>query len=135
MYNAKECLTNAVANFTNALRIKQQHDACVLYAHTVLLVFLFFLCLQAPAQSACSHSNFAYCPHSSFILYECLRIFANVLRSLQNINALLLIRMACNCLRICCEYAFLTEFRSMFLIFAIPLERSECLRIRTNVWR
>ena len=55
-------------------------------------------------------------------------------------NALLLIRMACNCLRISCEYAFLTEFiltefRNMILIFAIPLDRSECLRIRTNVWR
>ena len=51
-------------------------------------------------------------------------------------NSLLLIRMACNRLRICCEYVFLTKSRNMFLIFAIPLERSECLiRIKTNVWR
>ena len=69
--NAKKCLTNAVYNFTNALRMKQQHEVCVLYAYTVLSVFLFFLYLPAPAQSAYSHSNFAYCPHSSFILYEC----------------------------------------------------------------
>ena len=48
--NAKECLTNAVANFTNALRMKQQHDACVLYAYTVLPVFLLFLHLPAPAK-------------------------------------------------------------------------------------
>ena len=41
MYNAKECLTIAVANFTNALRMKHQHGACVLYAYTVLPVFLF----------------------------------------------------------------------------------------------
>ena len=50
--NTKECLTNAVANFTNALRMKQQHDACVLYAYTVLPVFLFFLYLPAPTQLA-----------------------------------------------------------------------------------
>ena len=127
--NAKECLTNAVAHFSNALRrMKQQHDACVLYAYTVLPVFLFFLYLPAPAQSANSHSNFAYCPH--------LRMLVNLYKRLTvTTNALLLIRIACNCLRICCEYAFLTEFRNLFLIFAIPHERSECLRIRTNVWR
>ena len=31
--------------------MKQQHDACVLYAYTVLLVFLFFVHLPAPAPS------------------------------------------------------------------------------------
>ena len=128
--NAKECLKRMPLQIlqTPRLRMKQQHDACVLYAYTVLPVFLLFLYLPAPAQSAFSHSNFAYCPHSSFILYECKRLTITT-------NALLLIRMACNCLRICCEYAPLTEFRNLFLIFAIPLERSECLRIRTNVWR
>ena len=44
-------------------------------------------------------------------------------------DALLLIRMACNCLRLCCEYDFLTKFRKMFLIFAIPLERSKYERM------
>ena len=65
-----------------------------------------------------------------------LRMLANLYKRLTiTTNALLLIRMACNCLRICCEYAFLTEFRNMILKFAIPLDRSECLRIRTNVWQ
>ena len=37
-------------------------------------------------------------------------------------NALQSIRMACDCLHICCEYDFLANFRSMFLIFPTPAE-------------
>ena len=37
-------------------------------------------------------------------------------------NALPSIRMAYDCSRICCKYAFLTNMRSMFLIFPIPRE-------------
>ena len=129
--NAKEYLTNAVAKFTNALRMKHQHDACVLYAYTVLPLFLFFL-----FASTCSISLFSFKISllSAFFLYS-IRMLENLYKRLTiTTNALLLIRMACYCLRICCKYAFLTEFRNMFLIFAISLEQSECLRIRTNVW-
>ena len=82
-----------------------------------------------------SFFSFKFCLMSAFLFYS-IRMLANLCKRLTiTTNALLLIRMACNCLRICCEYAFITEFRNMFLIFAIPLERPECLRIRTNVWR
>ena len=128
--DAKEFLTNAVADFTNALRMKQQQDACVIYAYTVLPVFLFYLYLPAPAQSAYSHSNFVRIP-SLF--------YTNTSKPLQTSydhnKCIVINKKACNLLRICCEYAFPTEFRNIYLIFAISLERLECLRIRTNVWR
>ena len=42
-------------------------------------------------------------------------------------NGLPSIRMACDCLRICCEYAFFANFRSMFLIFVTPQNRARML--------
>ena len=98
-YRMLTCMTNAVANFTNALRMKQQHDTCVLnlYAYKLLPVFLFFLYFPAPAQSAYSHSNFSYCPHSSLLanFYKCLTIIV------INENGLQLLK---NMLRICFPY-------------------------------
>ena len=48
LYDCYKCLrmlTNAVANLTNSLRMKKQHDACVAYLHihiaTVSLCLLF----------------------------------------------------------------------------------------------
>ena len=50
-------------------------------------------------------------------------------------NGLPSIRMAFDCLQICCKYDFLTNIRSMFLIFASPREclrtPQECLRTPT----
>ena len=39
--NPLRILTNAVANLTNVLRIKQQHDTCVAHWHIHITVFLF----------------------------------------------------------------------------------------------
>ena len=109
--------------------MKQQHDACVLPMR--IRYCRCFLYLPAPAQSV--FFSFKFCLLSAFLLYS-IRMLANLCkRPTITTNALLLIKMACSCLRICWEYAFLTEFRNMFLIYAIPLERSESLR--TNVWR
>ena len=38
IYKFLRLFSNAIANFTNALRIKRQHDTCVLFAFTVLSV-------------------------------------------------------------------------------------------------
>ena len=50
-----ECLrilTNAVANLTNALRMKQQHDTCVAYLHIHIGDGSLCLFLRGSAQSA-----------------------------------------------------------------------------------
>ena len=57
------------------------------------------------------------------ITYKGLTITTNVLPS---------IRMTYDCSRICCEYVFLKNFRSMFLIF---IRSRECLRTPTNFLR
>ena len=54
--------------------------------------------------------------HTSYDQLKRLTITTNILPS---------IRVAYDCSRKCCEYAFLTNFRSMFLIFTRP---RECLR-------
>ena len=117
-----------VPNDTTSRRVRL---ICVYGIAGVSLVLIF--------ASTCSISLFSFkvCLLSVFLFYS-IRMLANICKRLTiTANSLLLhvIRMACNCLRICCEYAFLTEFRNMLLIFAIPHERSECLRIRTNVWQ
>ena len=104
--------------------------------------------LQMPknACKCCCESYFIFLqiwthfPHSPCILwkcqYECRRIVSNVLGSL--INVLQSLQMSCpyDCSRICCGYAFLTNFRSMFLILAgsreYLLTPQECLRTPTN---
>ena len=42
MYKRYIMLNECRCKFNNVLRMKKQHDACVLYAYTVLPVFLFF---------------------------------------------------------------------------------------------
>ena len=85
-------------------------------------------------------TNFPYLPYIlRMCQHECRRFFTNVLRSLTNALRSLPIRMSYDCSRICCEYAFLTKFRSMFLTFARPQEclrtAHECLRSHINVLR
>ena len=57
-YKCLRILTNAVANLTNALRVKQQHDTCVAYLHIHVHIagvsFVFYL--LGSAQSANSSS-------------------------------------------------------------------------------
>ena len=126
-----ECRCKFYKRVANETTTRRMRLICVYgIAGVSLFNFLIFV-------STCSIILFLFkfCLLSAFLLYS-IRILANLCkrRTITTI-ALLLIRMACNCLRILCEYAFLTEFRNMFLMFAILLERSECLRIRTNVWR
>ena len=42
-YKCLRMLTNAVANLTNMLRMKQQHDTCVAYLHIHIAGLSFFL--------------------------------------------------------------------------------------------
>ena len=124
-----ECRCKFYKRVVNETTTRRMRLICV-YGIADVSLFLIFA-------STCSISlfSFKFCLLSAFLLYS-KRMLANLYKCLTIItNALLLIRMACNCLRIYCEYAFFTEFGNMFLRFAIPLERSECLRIRTNVWR
>ena len=127
MLNECRCkVYKCVANETTTRRMRL---ICI-YGITAVSLFLIFA-------STCSISLFSFkiCLMSAFLLYS-IRMLENRYKRLTiTTNAWILIRTACNCLRICCKYAFLTEFKSTFLIFAIPLQRSECLRIRTNVWR
>ena len=119
-------LYKRIANDTTTRRMRL---ICI-YGIAAVSLFLIFA-------STCSISLFSFkiCLLSAFLLYSIRTLETLYKRLTITTNALLLIIMACNCLRIGCKYAFLTEFRNMFLIFAIPLERSECLRIRTNIWR
>ena len=124
-----ECRCKFYKRIANETTTRRMRLICI-YGIAGVSLFLIFA-------STCLISlfSFKFCLFSAFLLYS-VRMLENLHKRLTiTTNVLLLIRMACNCLRICCEYAFLTEFRNMFLIFAIPLERSEGLRIRTNVWR
>ena len=121
-----ECRCKFYKRVANETTTQRMRLICI-YGIAGVSLFLIFA-------STCPISlfSFKFCLLSAFLLYS-LRMLANLYKRHTIItNALLLIRMACNCLRICCQYAFLTEFGNIFLIFAIPLERSECLRIRTN---
>ena len=126
-----ECRCKFYKRVVNETTTRRMCLICVhVYGIACVSLFLTFA-------RTCSISlfSFKFCLLSAFLLYS-IRVLANLCKRLTiTTNALLLIRMACNCLRICCEYAFLTEFRNMFLIFAISLEQSECLRIRKNAWR
>ena len=126
-----ECSCKFYKRVANETTTRRMRLICV-YGIAGVSLFLIFA-------STCPISlfSFKFCVLSVFLLYS-IRMLGNPYKRFTittKFNALLLIRMACNCLRICCDYAFLMEFGNMFLIFAIPLERSECLRIRTNVWR
>ena len=85
-------------------------------------------------------SFFTFVLHSA-VMSICMQanLLTNVLRSLTKVLRSLLMSMAYHCSRICCKYAFLTNFRSMFLIFARPHEcfrtPQACLRTPTNVLR
>ena len=61
--------------------------------------------------------------------YKCLAVTTNALPSMNSLH--LLTKM----LRKQWEYAFLANFRSMFLIFVTPSERPWMLTTPTNVWR
>ena len=133
-------IKNAVANLMNALRMKLQHDTCLAYLHihiadvSLLLLFailcpisllsinLFLIVRIRPVFYSSEMSI-----RMLVILYKRLTITTNALPS---------IRMACDCLRINCEYAFLANFRNMFPILPRPCERprmltntNECLAI------
>ena len=66
---------------------------------------------------------------SAFVLYSAgmsLQMLTNLYKRLMiNTNALSSIRMDCQCSKIFCEYAFLTNFRNMFLILLLHI--SECV--------
>ena len=105
-----ECRRKFYKRVANETTTRRMRLLCV-YVIAGVSLFLIFA-------STCSISlfSFKFCLLSAFLLYS-IRMLANLYKRLTIItNALLLIRMACNCLRICCEYAFLTEFRNMFLM-------------------
>ena len=122
-----ECRCKFYKRVANETTTRRMRLICI-YGIAGVSLFLIFA-------STCSISlfSFKFCLLSAFLLYSIPMLDNLCKRPKITTNALLLIRMACSCLRICCKYAFLTEFRNMFLIFAIPLERSECLQIRTYV--
>ena len=74
-----------------------------------------------------------YCPHSPCILRKCqyeasefLQMSSDHLQtSYDHYKCLAINKNGLRLLKICCEYAFITNIRSMFLIFARP---RECLR-------
>ena len=127
--NAYESLRNAVANLTNVLRMKQQHDTCVAYLH-IHIAGLSFVC-------------YFLGPISLFpiILILIVRILSLYYKNINTnashlykrptitTNALPLIRMACellpNMLRIC----VFTNFMNLFLKFLKPREQP---RMYTN---
>ena len=114
-----KCRLQFYKRVANETTTRRMHLICV-YGIASVSVFLIFA-------STCSISlfSFNFFLLSVFLLYS-IRMLAILCKRLTITTiALLLIRMACNCLRICCEYAFLTEFKNMFLMFAILLERSD----------
>ena len=101
-------------------------------------MFLFVLYLPGPDQLAYFPSNLDH--FSTFALHSAemsIRMQANLYKRLTitykrltiTTNVLPSIRMAYDCSRICCEYAYLTNFRSRFLIFARPREYSNHLKV------
>ena len=130
--NLLRILTNAVANLTNVLRIKQQHDTCVAnwHIHITCLSFFFFLFARLfpislfPIKVILVFAFFHYTTRIS------IQMLANLYKRLTiTTNALPLVRMAYellpNMLRIC----VFTNFRNMFLKFAKSRERP---RMYTN---
>ena len=110
-----ECRCTVYKRFANETPTRCMRLICI-YGIAAVSLFLIFA-------STCSISLFSFkiCLLSAFLLYS-IRMLENLYKRLTiTTNALLLIRMAHNCLRICCKYAFLTEFRNIFLIFAISL--------------
>ena len=106
-------------------------------------MFLFVLYLPASVQSAYFPSKYLL---STFVLHSTemsIRMLANLYKRLTTTtNALPTIRMACDWLQICCEwlqiyceYAFLANFRSMFLIFVTPQNRARMLTKPTNAFK
>ena len=118
-----QCCCKLYKRIANDTTTRRMRLICI---HGIAAVSLFLI-----FASICSISLFSskICLLSAFLLYSIRTLETLYKRLTITTNALLLIIMACNCLRICCKYAFLTEFRNMFLIFAIPLERFECLRM------
>ena len=126
-----------LANLTNVLRMKREHDAWVTNLHNTHCGCLSLSYICQPL------SNQLIFPLSTYVLHSTemsIRMLANLDKRLTTTtNALPTIRIACDCLQlccewlqICCEYAFLTNFRSIFLIFVTPQNRA---RIPTNAWR
>ena len=117
---------NVISNLTIALGMRQQQDAWVAYLHIYVYIAGISLChLPAFAQAAYSPSNFY--SWSAYVLFSTemsIPMLGNLYKHLMiTTNALPSIRMACDCLQIRLEYAFLKNFRNMFLIFAKPRER------------
>ena len=106
-----ECRCKVYKRFANETPTRCMPLICIhVYGIVAVSPFLIFAC-------TCSISLFSFkiCLLSAFILCS-IRMLENLYKRLTiTTNALLLIRMACNCLRICCKYAFLTEFRNLFL--------------------
>ena len=138
-------LASAVANLTNVLRMTK-HGYLICIIHIAGVSRCFISARPCPISlflfkfGLFFHIRSAFCGMSIqmqaslykrlTITYKCLTITTNVLLS---------IRMPYACSRICCKYAFLTNFRSMFLIFArhrecLPTPK-ECLRTPTNFLR
>ena len=126
-------LVNVVAKLTNVLGMKLENDAWVNNFHNThcCCFSLSYICQPLP---------------NELIFIKCVLIvhirpafYRNVNTNASNLykclttttNALPTIRMACNWLQIrCewlqifCEFAFLANFRSMFLIFVKPQNRA-----------
>ena len=95
-------LTNAVAEFyecvANETTTRHMRLICI-YGIADVFLFLIF-----PSTCSISILSVKFCLLSAFLLYS-IRMLANLYKHLTiTTNALLLIRMACNCLRICGEY-------------------------------
>ena len=129
-------LANTVANLTNVLQMKRENDGWVTNLHQThwgvslclisaslcpisLFSFKFVLIvLFCPAFYGNVKTNASKSLQTSYDQYKCLANNKNGLRMVTNMS---------EWLQICCEYAFLTNFRSMFLIFVTPQNRVRML--------
>ena len=121
----------------NALRMKRLHNAytnplpmfrCVTFTRQAILNsrFASFVMDSQEFATFCLHFVWMNANKSLQMYYDhykCLAINKNILRLLTKM------------LRKQYECAFLANSRSMFLIFATPMNDRECLRTPTSVWR
>ena len=103
-----ECRCKFYKRVANETTTRRMRLICI-YGIAGVSLFLIFA-------STCSISlfSFNFCLLSAFLLYSIPMLDNLCKRPTITTNALLLIRMACSCLRICFKYAFLRNLGTCF---------------------
>ena len=111
-----QMIANSVANLMNVARMKRGHKTWEL----ICIIHIVGVCHCLISARPCSISLLFF----KFVLIVIIRraLYGMSIRMPANLykrlttttSALTFIRMACDCLRIYCEYAFLANFRSIF---------------------